>query len=324
MTNLTSANIRAWSRLGQMGTFFGVALLEIAKSRDSVKVLTADLAFLSGLNRFKTSYPDRFINVGIAEQNMIGIAAGLAMEGNCVFTTTYATFITMRSFEQIRHNLGYHNLNVKVIGSSAGLAMGMSGNTHYAIEDLSLIRTIPNLIVLSPADSVEAYMTALAAAESDLPIYIRLTGGLNCPIVYNESYDFSIGKSIMLREGGDVTIIASGTMVYVSLEAAKLLESYGISAAVINMHTIKPIDKEAIEIACKRSQLIVTVEEHNVVGGLGAAVSEYKSTLKNTPIQLFIGIPDTFCKPGDYKYLLDYYELSPNSIAQKIKKTMKQ
>jgi transketolase len=318
MIKLTSANIRSWSRLGQRGTFFGVALPDIAKVHDNVMVLTADLAFLSGLARFKTSYPDKFMNVGIAEQNMIGIAAGLAKEGNCVFATTYATFITMRSFEQIRHNLGYQNLNVKIIGSSAGLVMGMSGNTHYSIEDIAIMRAIPNLIVLSPSDCVEAYMMATASVFTNIPMYIRLTGTLNCPAVYQEDYEFEIGKSITLRDGNDITIISCGTMVHSSLEAAKLLESKGISATVVNMHTVKPIDKDIIEQSCRKTKLIVTVEEHNIIGGLGSAVSEYKSTLQNTPPQLFIGIPDTFCKPGDYQYLLNQFGLTPEAIAQKI------
>jgi transketolase len=318
MIELTSANIRTWSRLGQRGTFFGVALPDIAKDHNNVRVLTADLALLSGLSRFKSEYPDKFFNVGIAEQNMIGIASGLAMEGNSVFATTYATFITMRSFEQIRHNLGYQKLNVKVIGSSAGLVMGMSGNTHYAIEDFAIMRSIPNLTVLSPADSTEAYLMAITSVFTNIPIYIRLTGTLNCPVIYQENYEFEIGRAITLRDGNDITIISCGTMVHTSLETAKILESTGISATVINMHTIKPIDKDVIEKSCQKTRLIVTVEEHNVIGGLGSAVAEYKSTLKNTPPQLFIGIPDTFCKPGDYQYLLNHFGLTPESIAQKI------
>ncbi|MDR1053021.1 MAG: transketolase family protein [Planctomycetaceae bacterium] len=318
MTNFSSVNIRTWSRLGQRGTFFGVAIPEIAKTRDDIRVVTSDLALLSGLDRFKKVYPDRFLNVGIAEQNMIGVAAGLAKEGNCVFATTYATFLTMRSFEQIRHNMGYQNLPVKAVGSSAGLAMGTSGNTHYAFEDLAVMRAIPNLTVLSPSDSFEAYKMAFASACVDVPMYIRLTGTLNCPIVYQDDYEFEIGKAITLRNGTDVTIIACGTMVHTSLEAAKILESAGISAAVINMHTIKPLDKQVIETACKETRLIVTVEEHNVIGGLGSAVAEYKSALQDAPAQLFIGIPDTFCKPGDYQYLLNHFGLKPEVIAQKI------
>jgi transketolase len=326
MIKLTSSNIRTWSRLGQRGTFFGIALLDIAKEEvdDNVRVLTADLATLSGLERFKKSYPDKFFNVGIAEQNMIGIAAGLAMEGNCVFATTYATFITMRSFEQIRHNLGYQNANVKAIGSAGGLVMGMSGNTHYSIEDLAIMRSIPNMIVLSPADSVEAYMAAFASVRTKSPMYIRLTGALNCPTVYQDNYDFEIGKAVTLREGHNVTIIACGTMVHTALETAKILDSKNnISATVVNMHTIKPIDKEVIKDACKKTELIVTVEEHNVIGGLGGAVAEYKSTLQNAPPQLFLGIPDTFCKPDDHQQLLNHIGLTPETIAQKINETLR-
>ena len=184
MLELTSMNARMWSRLGQRGAVFGVALPELAKTQADLRVITADLGLLSGLDRFKTANPEKYLNVGIAEQNMIGVAAGLAKEGNCVFVTTYATFITLRSCEQIRHNLGYQRYNVKVVGSSSGLVMGMSGNTHYAIEDIAIMRAIPNLLVLSPADSGEAVKMAEALVKTEQPAYLRLTGGLNCPIVY--------------------------------------------------------------------------------------------------------------------------------------------
>ena len=197
---ITSANIRTWSRLGQRGAIFGTALGELAKNDPKICVVTADLGLLSGLERFRAAYPERYINTGIAEQNLVGIAAGLAKEGNCVFATTYATFITMRSFEQIRHNLGYLGYKVIIVGSSAGVVMGMSGNTHYAIEDIALMRAIPNMTVLSPADSGEAVKMVEALVGTDGPAYLRLTGELNCPVVYKEDYPFEIGKGIVLKK----------------------------------------------------------------------------------------------------------------------------
>ncbi|MDO4551451.1 MAG: transketolase C-terminal domain-containing protein [Planctomycetia bacterium] len=318
MQNISKINCKIWSRLGQRGTFFGVALPEIAAENALVWVLTADLADLSGLARFQNAFPERFVNVGIAEQNMLGIAAGLAKEGNTVFATTYATFIAMRSFEQIRHNLGYQQVNVKVVGSAAGMVMGMSGNTHYAFEDLAIMRAIPGMTVVSPADATEAYKLAWAAAADPRPMYIRLTGGLNCASVYDSEYEFVIGKAVTMREGKDLAIIASGTMVREAIMAAEILETRGVSAEVINMHTIKPIDAETIIRVASEKKLIVTVEEHNTLGGLGSAVAEVKSTVSSEAAQLFIGVPDTFTKAATYEYLLERFGLKAEMIAEKI------
>lgn len=315
---INAGNARVWSKLGSRGTF-ALAVTELAKTMDNLKLLTADLGVLTGLTRFMETYPEKFLNTGIAEQNMIGIAAGMAHEGYNVFCTTYATFVTMRSFEQVRLNLAYMNLNVTLVGSGSGLVMGMSGNSHYGIEDLALMRSIPGMVVLSPADGAEIVKSVQAAAAYEGPVYIRLTGGMNNPIVYKEEYEFEIGKSVTLREGTDITIFATGTMVYESLRAAELLEQeHSISAAVVNMHTIKPLDTAAIEAACRSSKMIVTVEEHGKIGGLGSAVAEHKSTLSHSPKQLFIGLPDTFGKMADYKYLLDKYGLTSTKIAESI------
>ena len=318
MVAINSANARVWSKLGSRGTF-GAAMMELGQTSDNLMVLTADLSTTSGLDRFKNAYPEKFLNVGIAEQNMIGIAAGMAKEGKTVFATTFATFAAMRSYEQVRVHMGYMGLNVKVVGLASGMAMGMFGNTHYGIEDIALMRAVPGLTVLSPADGAEIVKTVIAAAEYQGPIYIRLTGAMNNPIVYKEDYDFTIGKAVTLREGTDITILATGTMVYESLIAAKLLEDNSISATVVNMHTIKPLDTSIIDRACKTTELIVTVEEHSVIGGLGGAVAEYKSRIANAPPQLFIGLPDMFGKNGDYKYLLEKYELTGKQIAQTIR-----
>jgi transketolase len=308
-----------------MGTrpTFGLTVMELAKKYNDFLVLAADVRSSAGLEPFYRNFPDRYFDIGIAEQNMIGISAGFASEGFHVITTTFAPFQTMRCCEQIRVNLGYMQQNVCMVGLASGLVLGTQGFTHCCFEDVAVLRGIPNLTIISPADCGELVKTLFAAMEHKQAIYIRLTGGQRNPIVFQDDYDFEIGKAITLREGNNVTIIACGTMVHASLEAAKILETENnIFATVINMHTIKPIDKEVIEKACKTTDLIVTIEEHNVIGGLGSAVAEYKSTLQNSPPQLFLGIPDTFCKPGDYQYLLNHFGLTPEKIAQKIKTTL--
>lgn len=319
---VTSVNVKMWSRLGQRGAIFGVALPELVKTNDNIRIITADLGLTSGLERFKSANPDKFLNVGIAEQNMIGVSAGLAKEGNCVFATTHAAFITMRCFEQVRHNLGYLKYNVKIVGSSSGLVIGMFGNTHYTLEDMALMRSIPNMTVLSPADSVEAVKAAEALVELDGPAYLRLTGGLNCPMVYKEDYQFEIGKGIVLREGQDAAVIAVGTMVSEALKAAEELEKAGISCTVVDMHTIKPLDKDLLQKLFAGHRLIVTVEEHSTIGGLGSAVAEYKAGLSDTPRQIMIGLPDAFGKAGEYQYLLEQYGLTANNIARAIERAL--
>ncbi|MDR0391879.1 MAG: hypothetical protein LBH59_08230 [Planctomycetaceae bacterium] len=317
----TESNIKLWSRIGTRPTF-GLAAMELVGRHSDLVVISADMMSSGGLEPLRRKYPNQYIEVGIAEQNMIGIAAGLAGEGFRVITTSFAPFQTMRCCEQIRVNLGYMRQRVIMVGLASGLILGTQGFTHCCFEDVAVLRGIPNLTIISPADCCETAKALCAAIELDNSVYIRLTGGARNPIVYSQDYEFNIGKSIKLRDGNDITIFSCGTMVHVSLAAAKILESAGISATVINMHTIKPIDKEAIEIACKNSRLIVTVEEHNIIGGLGSAVAEYKSTLPNTPEQLFIGIPDTFSKAGDYNYLLNHFNLTPESIAEKIQNTI--
>ncbi|MYN46077.1 transketolase [Pseudoduganella sp. FT93W] len=317
MLEITSSNARNWSRLGSRGVF-GQAILALAENRPDLMVLSADLGNSSGLGRFKQSYPDQFVNVGIAEQNMIGVAAGLAKENYTVFATSFAPFIAMRASEQIRMNMGYMGFNVKAVAIGSGVSMAYLGNSHYGIEDAAIMRAIPNITVVSPADCAEIVKCVYAAADFDGPMYIRLTGGPNNPMVYTEEYEFVIGKAITLREGSDITIIANGTMVYQSLEAAKLLEAQGISATVVNMHTIKPLDTSVIDKAVASSKLIVTVEEHSVIGGLGSAVAEYKSGLRNAPPQLTLGLPDHFGKTAEYPYLLDAYGLVAGKIAQSI------
>jgi len=317
MIGVTPAKCRRWSKMGARAAF-GAAILELASRRDDVIVLSADLVTSSGLDRFKKTFPDRCINVGIAEQNLIGIASGLAKEGATVFATSFAPFISMRAGEQIRMNMGYMGMNVKAVGLGSGLAMAHLGNSHYGLEDISAMRSIPDITVLCPADGAEIFQAVFAAAESKSPVYIRLTGGANNPVVYEDDYDFTIGKSIKLRDGTDLTIITNGTALHHSLAAADILSKDGISAAVVNMHTVKPLDVEAVDEAASKGP-VVSVEEHSVIGGLGSAIAERKSTLKNTHPQLFVGLPDRYGKSGDYAYLLEKYGLTGVKIAETIK-----
>lgn len=318
-----ASNIRTWSRLGQRGSVFAIALPEIAEKEENLKLLTADLALLSGMDRFIASNPDKFLNTGIAEQNMVGIASGLAMEGYCVFATTYASFIAVRSLEHVRQHLSNMQCNVKLIGSAAGVVAAKSGVSHWATEDLAFMRVLPNMTVLSAADSLEAIKMAGYAATVDGPVYIRLSGGLNCPIVYKEDYDFKAGKMIQLREGNEAAIIGTGLMVAEALEAADLLSKEGISVAVYNLHTIKPLDRDTLKDIFARYSLIATVEEHNVLGGMGSAVAEYKATLSDTPRQIFMGFKDCFVKAGSQRYIWEQVGLCAPQIAEKIKTELK-
>ena len=318
MKEIASKDIRTWARLGQRGAFFAIAMPDIAERKENVKLLTADLAILSGMDRYRQAFPNKFLNVGIAEQNMIGIAAGLAMDGYIVFATTYSSFIAVRSLEHIRQHLSFLKLNVKIVGSAAGVVAAKSGVSHWATEDLAFTRVLPNLMVFSPADSLEAIKVAEYAAETDGPMYIRLSGGLNAPIVYKEDYEFVPGKLIQLKEGDDAAVIATGLMVNEVLSAAKMLSEQDINVAVFNMHTIKPIDKEGLDEIFQKYKVVFTVEEHNVLGGMGSTVAEYKATKSNAPRQVFIGFQDAFCNAGSQRYVWEQAGLTDVKIAEKI------
>ena len=314
--NINERNIKIWSTIGARATL-GIAALELVKEIDNLMVLTCDVSTSAGLDRFRKTYPEKYLDLGIAEQNMIGVAAGLASENFNVVTTTFAPFQTMRCCEQIKVNLGYMRQKICMVGIASGLALGTLGYTHCCIEDVGILRSIPGIIIISPADSLETVKALETAIKSEAPTYLRLTGSSNNPIIYNQDYEFKIGKSITLREGIDITIFCAGAMVHKSLEAAKILESKNISSKVVNMHTIKPIDKVAIEEACN-SKLIVSVEEHNIIGGLGSAIAEHKSSLKKSPKQLFLGIKDTYSKGGNYKFLQEKHRLTPEKIVEDI------
>ena len=314
---INDRNIKVWSTIGSRATF-GLAALELAKSVENLMVLTCDVSTSAGLDRYRKAYPDKYLDLGIAEQNMIGVAAGLASEGYKVVTTTFAPFQTIRCCEQIKVNIGYMKQKICMVGIASGLALGTLGFTHCCIEDVGVLRSIPGIKIISPADSFETIKALEAAIKSEDSIYIRLTGSSNNPIVYNKDYSFEIGKSIKLKEGKDVTIFAAGACVHSSLEAAKKLEENNISCGVINMHTIKPIDFEAINEVCDFSKLIVSIEEHNVIGGLGSAIAEHKAKLKNSPQLLTIGVDDNYIKGGSYNFLKEKYGLTANKIISNI------
>lgn len=309
--------LRTWSMLGKRGTF-GSVLTELAPSYSNLIAMSADFARSSGLERFSKLYPDKFLNVGIAEQNLIGVASGLASEGYNVFATSFAAFIATRSYEMVKIHCGYMQHNIKVVGLASGFGVQQQGNTHYGLDDICLMRAIPNMTILSPADSTEVVKATEALLNYQGPAYLRLCGEANDPMVYKADYNFAIGKAITLREGLDVTIIATGTMVYQSLQAARKLAEAGIECTVINMHTIRPIDKSAIDKYCFNRKLVVTVEEGFISGGLGAAVNEQIiSTNRNAGKILNIGL-DEFPHAGSYKWMLQETGLNAERIAEKI------
>lgn len=311
--------IKAYSQMGQKGAASGIGMLEVVKRNPDVVAVVADSIAIASLDRFQKLYPDKIVNVGIAEQNMIGVAAGIASEsGKSVYAFTYSAFIIARALEQVRLNLAYHQFNVKLVGNSAGFAMEMLGVSHWAVEDIAFTRVLPNMTVLSAADSLQAIKMVIAADEIDTPVYIRLSGGQNIPVVYEQDFEYQIGKAIKLKEGKDSAIIATGLMVHESLLAAELLEKRGIHCSVIDMHTIKPLDEEILDNVFSTFELIVTVEEHNVIGGLGSAVAEYKGSRKNAPRQVFIGVKDQYLKLGTQRYIWQQYGLTAEQIANKI------
>jgi len=314
MIAFSSANIRSWSMLGSNGTF-GVAALELPELDDNIAILTADELYFSGLERFLAKFPDRLYNLGIAEQNLVGVAAGMSKEGLNVFATTYASFASTRSCDQVRVNMGYMQLGVKLVGLTSGLSVGILGGTHWSIEDVAIMRAIPNITIISPADCTETVKATLALSRHEGPAYLRLTGGQPNATVYKTDYEFKIGQSIRLRTGEDIAFIAAGAMVHVALGAADILSGHGLSCAVVDMHTIKPLDKAALADLLS-VKLLVTVEEHSVNGGLGGAVAEALAGARMKPPQLIIGVPDEYRIAADYPYLLEEFGLTAPQIAQ--------
>ena len=296
---------------------YGNALAELGEKYDFV-VLDADLAAATKTGIFKKKFPERFFDCGIAEGNMMSVAAGLAAAGKVVFASSFAMFAAGRAYEQVRNSIGYPHLNVKIGATHAGITVGEDGATHQCLEDLGVMRTIPGMVVLNPADDVEARAAVEWALNYVGPVYIRF-GRLAVPVVFDEAdYKFEFGKNLTVREGTDVTIMATGTMLYMAIEAAEKLAEEGISARVTNVHTIKPIDKEDIIEAAKTTGCIVTAEEHNVMGGLGAAVAEV--VCENCPVPVLrVGVEDKFGKSGKVPALLEAYGLTTENIVAKAK-----
>ncbi|KAI4454036.1 pyruvate dehydrogenase e1 component [Holotrichia oblita] len=295
---------------------YGNALAEFGGIYDIV-VLDADLAAATKTEVFKKKYPERFFDCGIAENNMFSVAAGLAATGVIPFASTFAMFAAGRSFEQIRNSIGYPHLNVKIGATHAGITVGEDGATHQCNEDIATMRTIPGMIIINPADAVEARLAVEAAIKHSGPVYMRF-GRLAIPVLFDSDYKFEIGKGVQMTEGTDVTIIATGLEVEQALIAKELLKADGISAAVINMHTIKPIDEAIIINAAKTTGAIVTAEEHSIIGGLGSAVCEVVSEACPVPV-LRVGVNDTFGKSGPAKDLLEVFGLTAPHIAEKAK-----
>lgn len=297
---------------------YGNALVELGKEYENLVVLDADLAGATKTGTFKKAFPDRHIDCGIAEANMMGIAAGLSTCGKVPFASSFAMFAAGRAFEQVRNSVGYPHLNVKIGATHAGISVGEDGATHQCNEDIALMRTIPGMVVINPCDDVEARAAVRAAYEYVGPVYLRF-GRLAIPVINDEDdYKFEIGKGITLKEGKDVTIIATGLCVNESLEAAKLLASDGIDAEVINIHTIKPLDEELVVTSAVKTGKVVTVEEHSVIGGLGSAVCDVLSEKAPTKV-IKIGVYDRFGESGPAVDLIKKYELDAESIYKKVK-----
>lgn len=300
---------------------YGLALKELAELNDKVVVLDADLSKSTKTAEFKSVAEDRFFNMGIAEANMMGVAAGMSTCGKIPFVSTFAMFAAGRAFEQIRNSICYPKLNVKVCATHAGLTVGEDGASHQAIEDLSLMRSIPNMTVINPSDGVETMAAIKAVAEMEGPCYVRLGRAAVNIINDRPEYKFEIGKGVTLKDGKDVTIVATGIMVDAALEAAEMLSKDGINARVINIHTIKPLDNELIVNAAKETGVIVTAEEHSIIGGLGSAVAEAVSEEFPVPV-LRVGVKDVFGESGKPDELLKAYGLTSNDIAERVKKAL--
>lgn len=322
MIEFNSKNIKKWMMLGTRNAF-GAFLTELAADHPELFVMTADFTKSTGLVKFKELFPSRFLSTGIAEQNMIALASGLASEGYNVFACSFASFIAARCYEQVRINLGYMQHNVKIVGIASGLGVSFQGNTHYGLDDVSLMRAIPGMAIVVPSDCTEVAKATIALVNHKGPAYLRLVGEGFIPIVNSEDYPFTIGKGIVKREGTDLLLIANGTMVNQSLKVAEELEKEGISATVLNMHTVKPLDTAIIQELLPGKRLVVSVEEGQVNGGLGSAIAEYLSAIRTGPKLLRFGIKDFFPHAGSYHFLLKQCGLDVESIKNVIIKELK-
>lgn len=300
---------------------YGKALLELGRLHDDIVVLDADLSKSTKTAEFAKVFPERFINAGIAEQNMIGMASGLAAAGKTVFASSFAIFAVGRAFEQVRNSVAYGKLNVKVCATHAGITVGEDGGSHQSVEDLAIMRSVPNMVVIAPADGVSTRKALFALYEHPGPAYLRL-GRPAVPVLYNEDSNFKIGQGIELKAGNDATIIACGIMVAKSLKAAHILAIEGINVSVVDMHTLKPLDSQLVIKKARETGAILTVEEHSIIGGLGSAVAE--TVCENCPVPVLrLGIADIFGQSGTPDELLEHYGLSVDQIVQNIHKLLK-
>ena len=296
---------------------FGKALVELGKENKDVVVLTADLAGATKTSLFEKEFPDRFINVGIAEQNLIGISAGLATTGKIPFASTFAMFAAGRAYDQIRNSVAYPKLNVKICGTHAGVTVGEDGATHQMLEDLSLMRSIPNMTVLCPSDDTQTKWAIKEMAKFDGPVYIRLAR-VATPVIYDENQKFEIGKMVQIGDGTDATIFATGVEVAETLKAKEELEKENINIRVVDVHTIKPIDREMIVKCAKETKKLITIEDHSIIGGLGTAICEVLSEEYPTKV-IRMGMNDKFGKSGKAEQLLKYFKLDSQAIIEKVK-----
>jgi transketolase len=300
---------------------YGEALVKVGNANKDVVVLDADVSGSTKSSLFAKQFSERFFNVGIAEANMTAIASGLAAAGKIPFVNTFAAFIMLRAADPIRSLIAYSKLNVKLAGTYCGLSDSYDGASHHSITDIAFMRSLPNMTVISVADAVETEMAVKAAVEFKGPIYLRLSRA-ELPIIFDENYKFQIGKGVQLTDGNDVTIIATGCMVYKALEAAVQLKKKGIGARVVNIHTIKPLDEELIVKCAMETGAVVTAEEHNIYGGLGSAVAEKLAEKLPVPME-YVALQDTFAESGSYEELLDKYGLSSENIICKVEKVIK-
>jgi transketolase len=310
-TNLSTAEI------------YGHTLCELGDNHPEIIGLSADLAKSTKIGMFGDKFPSRFFNIGIAEQNMFGIAAGMAKAGLVPFVSTFAIFASMRALDQVHTDICYQNLNVKIIATHAGLSFGQAGSTHHCTEDIAIMRSMANCTVIVPADGMETSNAVKASYDTDGPVYIRINRGFDQKLYDTLDYGFEVGKATMLKDGTDVTIIACGSCVYQAVEAAKILESSnGVKVRVLNMHTIKPIDREAILKAVHETRRVITVEDHNVIGGLGSAVAEVIAESGKGCAFKILGIPDTFSIIGLHEDLMAYYKIDTNGIIEAVSAIM--
>ena len=311
--------IKLWSSLGMRATF-GLIAMDLAEKHPELIITTSDVSTSAGLDRYKNKYPEKYVDVGIAEQNLIGVSAGLSSEGFKVISTTFSPFQTLRCAEQIKVNLGYMKQKICMVGLASGLVLGNLGFTHCSIEEVGVLRSIPNISIVVPSDPFELFKTLQESLKYKNSLYIRLTAGANSKIINSKDYKFKIGKAIEIMPGNDVAIISCGNIISNCIDAAFDLKKNKISCSVINMHTIKPVDKKKILELLKKFKLIVTVEEHNIIGGLGSAVAEVLSSEINSTKLIRLGVNDYYSSGGSYEYLKNIYGLSVQKIIRTISK----